>query len=186
MNKAIITNAVVSKGYDGADALKFTQNEGVYTSVQFKIGYRVYDSRAKDKHRYVNFAIKAFGSVCERIVKMQLKEGSYVNIFGRLDEDRWEDNGQKLSRTVIILEDIEFSSNGSGKSGGNGADAKGTAAAACVTTQETASQSAPHNPPAAPPAASQSAGSAADQTDMPPGFTGFNGFGEENSFFPMD
>lgn len=41
---------------------------------------------------------------------MQLKEGSYVNILGRLDEDVWEDQTthEKKSAMVVIVDEIEY------------------------------------------------------------------------------
>lgn len=88
MLKVFATDVVISKGYDGAPALKFSEKGD---SVRFRIGKKVYDTRANNNYRWVNLAVKAFGTVCERIKKMQLKESSYVNIVGRLDEDVWED-----------------------------------------------------------------------------------------------
>ena len=58
----------------------------------FRIGKKVYDTRAENNTRWVNLSVKAFGPVCERIKKMQLKESSFINILGRLDEDVWEDS----------------------------------------------------------------------------------------------
>lgn len=191
MNKAIITNASVSKGFDGAPALRYSENNGAKTAVQFKIGYRVYDSRATNNHRYVNFAVKAFGGVCERVEKMQLKEGSFVNILGRLDEETWEDEGQKHSRTVIIIDDIEFASsgNGNGKQNGNGtngANGAGPAPSAPngqgAQPQNTQGQQYAQPPTAQPP--QQSHNTQGDQMGMPSGFTGYSGFGDENPFFP--
>ena len=41
---------------------------------------------------------------------MKLKEGSFINFRGRLDEDTWTDQttGESKSAMVIILEDIEY------------------------------------------------------------------------------
>ena len=89
MFKVIATDVVISKGYDGAPALKFSENG---ESVRFRIGKKVYDTRAENNTRWVNLSVKAFGPVCERIKKMQLKESSFINILGRLDEDVWEDS----------------------------------------------------------------------------------------------
>ena len=47
----------ISKGYKDAPALRFNDKK---TAVQFKIGQRVYDKDAPNKHRYINFAVKAF------------------------------------------------------------------------------------------------------------------------------
>ena len=105
MFKVIATDVVISKGYDGAPALKFSENG---ESVRFRIGKKVYDTRAENNTRWVNLSVKAFGPVCERIKKMQLKESSFINILGRLDEDVWEDSTthEKRSAMVVILDEI--------------------------------------------------------------------------------
>ena len=92
---------------------------------------------------------------------MQLKEGSFVNLVGRLDEDVWEDSNthEKKSAMVIILDDIEYASGG-GKSKDN-------------QNTDQAANSAPAVPEAAP---------AAPQAPTNGGFTGYEPFGG-NSFF---
>lgn len=156
MFKVIATDVVISKGYDGAPALKFTESG---ESVRFRIGKKVYDTRAENNARWMNISVKAFGPVCERIKKMQLKESSFINILGRLDEDIWEDSvtHEKKSAMVIILDEIEFCSSGGGKQKNVNAEGQPKAAA----TSEPVS-----------------AGS-----EMPGNFTGFEAFGGVNSFF---
>lgn len=107
MLKVFSTNVVVSKGYNGAPALKFSEDG---SSVRFRIGKKVYDTRAENNTRWVNLSVKAFGGVCERIKKMQLKDGSFINIIGRLDEDSWTDQntGEAKSMIVIILDEVEY------------------------------------------------------------------------------
>lgn len=83
MFKTFATNVVVSKGYEGAAALRYSENG---ESVRFRIGQKVYDSREEGNYRWLNISVKAFGAVCERIRKMKLKEGSFVNLAARLDE----------------------------------------------------------------------------------------------------
>ena len=100
MFKLIATDVVISKGYDGAPALKFSENG---ESVRFRIGKKVYDTRAENNTRWVNLSVKAFGPVCERIKKMQLKESSFINILGRLDEDVWEDSTAVLTLSENAL-----------------------------------------------------------------------------------
>ena len=153
MFKVIATDAVVSRGYDNAPALKFSERGD---SVRFRIGKKVYDTRAKDNHRWVNPSVKAFGPVCERIRKMQLRDGSFVNILGRLDEDTWEDSTthEKRSAIVVILDEIEYCSGGANSR-----------------------QQRETNP-------AQSAGSTAPaQPQTSNGFEGFEPFGEANAFF---
>lgn len=113
MFKVIVTEAVISKGYDGANALRYGENN---ESVRFRIGKKVYDSRQESNYRWINIGVKAFGNNCERIKKMQLKEGSYINLIGRYDEDQWETNeGVKKTAAVIIMDEIEYCFNGNQK-----------------------------------------------------------------------
>ena len=156
MFKVIATDVVISKGYDGAPALKFTESG---ESVRFRIGKKVYDTRAENNARWMNISVKAFGPVCERIKKMQLKESSFINMLGRLDEDIWEDSvtHEKKSAMVIILDEIEFCSSGGGKQKNVNAEGQPKAAATSAPV---------------------SAGS-----EMPGNFTGFEAFGGVNSFF---
>ena len=159
MFKVIATDVVISKGFDGAPALKFSENG---ESVRFRIGKKVYDTRAENNQRWVNLSVKAFGGICERIKKMQLKESSFVNILGRLDEDVWEDptTHEKKSAMVVILDEIEYCSSG----GKQQKDAGETTA-----SQQTSKPSGSTN----------ESGTAADTG----GFTGYEPFGGINSFF---
>ncbi|MPM49562.1 hypothetical protein SDC9_96292 [bioreactor metagenome] len=169
MLKMIVTDAGVSKGFDGAPALRFYDGEGGGQSVRFRIGKKVFDSRAEGNHRWVNIGVKAFGDSCERIKKMKLKEGSFINIIGRYDEETWEDQNthEKKSAPVLIVDEIEYCSGGGQK---NGKDATGAAAS---------------EPGAAPPTQEQPAAPAAPpDSTMPGNFTGFDGFGGGgNPFF---
>lgn len=111
MLKVFGTQVVISRGFDGAAAIKFSEKGD---AVRFRIGKKLYDPNAEDNARWINIAVKGFGPICERIKKMQLKEGSFVNFVGRLDEDVWEDQQthEKKSAMVIILDDIEYASGG--------------------------------------------------------------------------
>ena len=154
MLKVFGTQVVISRGYDGAAAIKFSEKGD---AVRFRIGKKVYDPSATDNTRWINLAVKGFGPICERIKKMQLKEGSFVNFVGRLDEDVWEDaeTKEKRSVTVIILDDIEYASGG-----GKSKDTQNTAQTS--NNAQTASSTEPANNG---------------------GFTGFEAFGGSNPFF---
>lgn len=69
MLKVFATQVVVSRGYDGAAAIKFSEKGD---AVRFRIGKKVYDPNAENNARWVNLAVKGFGPICERIKKMQL------------------------------------------------------------------------------------------------------------------
>ena len=161
MLKFFATEVTVSKGANNAPALKFS-DKGDF--VRFRIGAKVYDTRAEKNHRWVNLTVKAFGPLCERIRKMDLKEGSHINLCGRYDEDVWEDEqtNTKKSMPVIILDEIEYCFSGSSKNSGDGQKA-------------TADSQNPAGNYAAP---------AADN-GMPNGFTGYQAYGGSNSFFNM-
>lgn len=168
MLKMIVTDAGVSKGYDGAPALRFYDGENGSQSVRFRIGKKVFDSRAEGNHRWVNIGVKAFGESCERIKKMKLKEGSYINIIGRYDEETWEDQNthEKKSAPVLIVDEIEYCGGGGQKSKDSAGGATGEPGAQ-PPTQEQSAESAPP----------------ADGA-MPDNFTGFDGFGGGgNPFF---
>ena len=161
MLKFFATEVTVSKGANNTPTLKFSE-KGDF--VRFRIGAKIYDTRAEKNHRWVNLTVKAFGPLCERIRKMDLKEGSHINLCGRYDEDVWEDEqtNTKKSMPVIILDEIEYCFSGSSKNSGDGQ--KATAAS--------------QNP------AGNYAAPAADN-GMPNGFTGYQAYGGSNSFFNM-
>lgn len=126
MLKVFSTNVVVLKGYNGAPALKFSDDGG---SVRFRIGKKVYDTHAENNTRWVNLSVKAFGDVCDRIKKMQLKEGSFINIIGRLDEDSRADQntGEAKSMIVIILDEVEYAGSAKPKDGPSAPNTTGNA-----------------------------------------------------------
>lgn len=116
MLKVFATDVVISKGYDNAPAIRYSDGEKG-SMARFRFGKRTYDPQTKENSRWINMSVKAFGPICERMKKMQLKDGSFVNLIGRLDEETWTDqtSGEKKSATVIILDEIEYASGG-GKS----------------------------------------------------------------------
>lgn len=176
MLKMIITEAVVSKGYDGAPAIRFYEGDGSNQIANFRIGKRVYDSKADNNHRWVNLNVKAFGDMCERIKRMKLKEGSYINLIARYDEETWTTKDTHETRTgaVLYLEEIEYAGGGNGQK--NGQSGSGDSAAQNGGAPSPQGQQCPAQPPQgqAPQASAP----------MPGGFTGFESFGgAENPFF---
>lgn len=201
MIKILITDAVVSRGYDGAPAIRFFEGQGSPPFASFRIGKRVYDSRADNKYRWINLTVKAFGDLCERIKKMKLKEGSYITLLGRYDVDTWIDKttNEERSDPIVILDDIEYSysgngqkAQGGGKSDGKPAPAPATGAAGAPPAYGNPSgfgmQGDPTNGYGAMPAVGAAAPMStppANPGEMPDGFTGFENFsGSGNPFFP--
>lgn len=179
MLKMIVTSAVVSKGYNENPAIRFFEGEKGFQSVSFRIGQKIYDSRAENNHRWINLTVKGFGEICERIKKMKLKEGSYINLIARYDEDSWEDRETGATRTapVLILDEIEYSSSGGGQKNGKNANGEtgGTgefSADAAGQASGTPSQRAGYQPTPQP------------TPSMPANFTGFENFSsQENPYF---
>lgn len=120
MNKLFITQAIVSKGYENSPAIKFNGKEGNAATARFRIGERQYDSRAENHTRWMNWNLVAYGHMCERVEKMQLKEGSYINIVGRITEETFTDQqtNKEITYPLLILEDIEYAMTGSKKDNG--------------------------------------------------------------------
>lgn len=181
MMKIFISDAVVSRGYDGAPAIRLFNSENGGEFAVFQVGIRKYDSRAENNHRWVNLKVKAFGDLCERIKKMSLKEGSFISLCGDYDEERWtdKDTGEGRSAPVIVLDDIKFSHTGGQKKeqNGNGQDSGGQG-------QQGYSQ-APGASKTAPAAPAQSGQTMQAPTEMPQNFTGYESFsGGQNPFFP--
>ena len=170
MLKMIVTSAVVSKGYNENPAIRFFEGEK---------GQKIYDSRAENNHRWINLTVKGFGEICERIKKMKLKEGSYINLIARYDEDSWEDRETGATRTapVLILDEIEYSSSGGGQKNGKNANGEtgGTgefSADVAGQASGTPSQRAGYQPTPQP------------TPSMPANFTGFENFSsQENPYF---
>lgn len=120
MLKLTATNAVVTKGFNGAPAIQFSESG---TSARYRIGYRVFDKQVEGNYRYINLTVKAFGNLVKKITDMKLAEGSLINLSGRLDEDTWTDQktGEVKKAFVVILDDIEYTA---GKSSENHGEAK--------------------------------------------------------------
>lgn len=121
MLAVLITGACVSPGYQDEPAIRFADSG---KAAFFKIGKKVYDPNAENKQRWINISVKGFGDIPGRVEKMQLKEKSFINIRGRLDEDVWETkNGETRRALVVVAEDIEYAGGGKQKENDSGEQA---------------------------------------------------------------
>ena len=124
--------------------------------------------------------------MCERVKRMKLKEGSYINIIARYDEETWETKDTHETRTgvVLYLDEIEYASSGNGQKNGQassgGTAPQGSNAPAAQNGAPAAqNQQSQAYPQGQPPAQGQPA-----SDPMPGGFTGYEGFGDScNPFF---
>ena len=73
--------------------------------LSFKIGCKVYDKRADKETRWVNFNVNAFDDLAERVRRMNLKEGSHINVMGNFDMKPWvnRETGSGLSEGTNLL-----------------------------------------------------------------------------------
>ena len=181
MLKMIITEAVVSKGYNNDPAIRYFDSENSGQLATFRVGKRVYDSKADKNHRWLNFNVKAFGDMSERIKRMKLKEGSYINIVARYDEETWETKDTHEARTgvVLYLDEIEYASSGNGQKNGQ-ASSGGTAPQdGGIPAAQNGGPAYQNQPQGQPVPQGQPA-----PDPMPGGFTGYEGFGGSgNPFF---
>ena len=101
-----ITKAVVSPGYDKTEALKFSESG---EAVRFRVGIPHYDANAENNTFWENETVKAFGSICEQIKKMKLKEGALISIVGEKIYDSWEDEDDEIKHaSAIRLLKVEY------------------------------------------------------------------------------
>ena len=178
MFKMFATNVVISKGFDGRPPLRFIDTEKG-PIVRFRIGQPTYDSRCKDNRRWINLNAKASGAVCERIRKMKLKAGSFVNIIGRYDQELMDGkNGQDPRKfPLLIVEEIEYCCNNGqmGEPDNAQPDSSSTEQNDDQGQEQTATQTQelPAPPPTPPPT-----------EPMPDNFTGFEPLGgADNPYF---
>ena len=70
MLKVFATQVVISRGYDNKPAISITKGNDSAASVRFRIGKKVYDPKAENNARWLNYSVKGFGPIVDRIEKM--------------------------------------------------------------------------------------------------------------------
>lgn len=72
--------------------------------LNFNLSY--YDGKDQNKKtKYANIRVIAFGPLAENVAKF-IQERDHYLIAGHLSQQKWEKDGQKHSRTVLIADDI--------------------------------------------------------------------------------
>ena len=59
MLKVFATQVVISRGYDNKPAISITRGNDSAASVRFRIGKKVYDPKAENNTRWLNYSVKA-------------------------------------------------------------------------------------------------------------------------------
>lgn len=122
-------NSVIIVGRLTRDVeLKYMNNGNAVASMSIAV-----NRSKKEGDQWVSeahfFDVSYFGKGAEA-VKPYLTKGKQIAIQGSLRQNRWEKDGQKQSRVVIVADSVELlggnsGSNGGGYSGGAGSDFNG-------------------------------------------------------------
>lgn len=108
-------NTVALIGRLGADPqLRYTSNGKAVSNFPLAV------TRPFNKDETDWFDVVAWGKTAE-LVANHLTKGRQVGVSGRLQQDRWEHEGQKRSKVVVVADNITFvgSKDDGGSSGGD-------------------------------------------------------------------
>lgn len=117
-------NAASISGRVGKDAELRTTAKGL-SVLGFSLAV---DEYRKDADNYTSWIdCTMFGTRAEKL-EQYIKKGAKLAVSGRLHQERWEKDGNKRSRVVLIVSDVEFMSGGNGaQDGSQGGKDPGTA-----------------------------------------------------------
>lgn len=73
------------------------------------VNFSVAVNHGKEKVSF--FDVKAFGERFEKLAPY-LEKGKQVGISGDLEQERWETDGQKRSKVIIVMRNLTFVSEG--------------------------------------------------------------------------
>lgn len=77
------------------------------------------DEYRKDKDNYTSWVdCTIFGVKAEKL-SQYITKGTKLAVSGRLHQERWEKDGNKRSRLVLLVDDLEFMSGGNGAKNGS-------------------------------------------------------------------
>ena len=68
---------------------------------------RIYTKNGEKVQEVSFFDVEVWGAIAENCTKY-LKKGSGIIVEGRLRQDRWEKDGQKHSRVVIVADTVQL------------------------------------------------------------------------------
>lgn len=104
-------NSLILEGEILADAELKESLHGSFTEIVIGVK-RFYKNAANEKvEEESRFAVQAFGNVAGMLTRddsKRGKKGQGVRIVGRLKQERWECDGRKCAKVVVLAEHIEF------------------------------------------------------------------------------
>ncbi len=119
---AIEQKAVVCKGFDNNEPLRFSETG---ESVCFRVSIPHYDPNAEDKTFWENATLKAYGSVCEEIKRLDLKAGSCISYVGKKIVGTFPDSEGEIKKKIFIkLLEVNFALSGNGRRSTSSDDAE--------------------------------------------------------------
>ncbi len=102
-------NTVTVAGYLGNDP-KTVVLESKLVITKFSIAVNEVRGKGADRKELTHWIdCTAFGILASTIDKF-LTKGSKVTVAGKLNQQKWESEGKKMSRLVVIVENIAFMS----------------------------------------------------------------------------
>ncbi len=117
--------------------LRSTASGAQVCSFSVAVNRNYKDSSGANQESVSFIDCSAWGRAAE-IIAQYAKKGSGILVSGRLEQRSWEDKeGQKRSRTEIVVEDFNFVGGNAGGEGGSYTSSKGSSRAA-VETQDVA------------------------------------------------
>lgn len=86
--------------------LKFLPSGTAVASFSMAVNRRWQNRQTQEWEEQVSFFdVSAFGSLGENLVE-SLEKGTAVVVIGRLEQQSWEQDGQKRSKVVLIADDV--------------------------------------------------------------------------------
>ena len=102
-------NTVTVAGYLG-DKPKTVELENKLVITKFSIAVNEVRGKGADRKELTHWIdCTAFGILASTIDKY-LTKGSKVTVAGKLNQQKWESEGKKMSRLVVIVDNIAFMS----------------------------------------------------------------------------
>jgi single-strand DNA-binding protein len=117
-----VNNVVLLGNLTRDPELKYTQGGAAVCDLSIALNY--VRGKGDEKKEEVSFIdVTVFGKSAENAAEY-LKKGRAVVVEGRLQQDRWESDGQKRSKVKVVGERLTFVGSGGAKEGSAPAEAQ--------------------------------------------------------------
>jgi len=103
INRVVLIGRIVSE-----PVLRYTQGGTAITSFSIANNRRWKSSDGEKTESVSFFNCTAWGALGEKVISVYGKKGMQVAIEGRIEQQRWEKDGEKKSKIEIIVENFQF------------------------------------------------------------------------------